>query len=167
MRKHLSFANVMSVIAVFVALGGAAYAGSKINGKTIKNGTIAKKKLKANVLKGLDVCPSTAPTNLNGLCYSGALGPNNWDTVNQQICRPMGLRVPTIGEALLIMTAIGGGPSNETWTDEVTQITQGGGTEQRRAFVKAPGDPAGQIFEGPAGGPHAVRCVINATNPTS
>jgi len=165
-RKHLRFANVMSVIAVFLAIGGGAYAAKKISGKTIKNGTIAKKKLKANVLNNLDTCPSNAPTNLNGLCYGPAQAATDWDTANQQGCRPQGLRVPTIGEALLVMTHVGGGPGNETWTDELTQITAGGGTQQRRAFVRAPGDPQGQIFEGPAAGPHSYRCVRYATNPT-
>ncbi len=70
LRKQMSFANVMSVTAVFIALGGAAYAGTKINGKSIKNGSIPAGKLKANVLTGLDKCPSSAPTNTNGICYS-------------------------------------------------------------------------------------------------
>src|SRR5215207_10552670 len=144
-RKHLRFANVMSVIAVFLAIGGGAYAAKKISGKTIKNGTIAKKKLKANVLKNLDTCPSNAPTNISGICVSASQGPANWDAANQQICRPQGLRAPTIGEALLIMTRLGSG---ETWTDEVTHAD---GATQTRGLVMAPGDPLGQIFAAPVG----------------
>lgn len=162
LRERLSFANVMSVIAVCIALGGSAYAANKISGKSIKNGTIAKKKLKANVLKDLDSCPSAAPTNLGGICYSAAQTATDWDTAAQQGCRPKGLRLPTIGEGLLIMTAIGGGPTNETWTDEVTDLTS-----SQRAFIKAPGDPSGQIFSAAPGTSHAYRCVGNATNPTS
>jgi hypothetical protein len=158
--KHLSFANVMSVIAVCLALGGGAYAASKISGKSIKNNTIAKKKLKKNVLKGLDTCPSNAPTNIKGICVSSAQGPTDWDTANQGICRPQGLRAPTIGEALLIMTTLGSG---ETWTDEVTDVS-GSNT---RGLVTAPGGPTGQIFAAPVGSSHTVRCVLNATNPTS
>jgi hypothetical protein len=161
-RKHLRFANVMSMIAVFLAIGGGAYAAKKISGKTIKNGTIAKKKLKANVLKNLDTCPSNAPTNLNGLCYGPAQAATNWDTANQQVCRPLGLRAPTIGEALLVMTHVGGGPGNETWTDEVTDLSP----NSQRGLVKAPGDPQGQIFTAPVGSSHSVRCVRYATNPT-
>jgi hypothetical protein len=160
LRKHATFSNVVALLALFIALGGAAYAGSKISGKTIKNGTIPKKKLKANVLKGLDVCPTNAPTNISGICVSADLGSTDWDTANQQICRPQGLRSPTIGEALVIMTKLGGG---ETWTDEVTDIAPA----SQRAFVKAPGDPSGQIFTAASGSSHGVRCVINATNPTS
>lgn len=159
LRKHLRFANVMSLIAVFLALGGGAYAAKKLSGKSIKNGTIAKKKLKANVLKGLDVCPSNAPTNISGICVAPSQGPANWDVANQTICRPQGLRAPTIGEALIIMTRLGSG---ETWTDEVTDLSP----NNQRAFVQAPGDPQGQIFTANVGTSHAVRCVINATNPT-
>jgi hypothetical protein len=44
--RHLSFSNVIAVIALFVALGGAAYAGTKINGNSIKSGSIGGGKLK-------------------------------------------------------------------------------------------------------------------------
>lgn len=159
MRRHLSFANVMSVIAVFIAIGGGAYAAKKINGKTIKNNSIAASKLKTGVLTGLDKCPTAAPTNTGGICYGPAQAATDWDAAAQAGCRPQGLRLPTIGEALLVMTAVGGGSGNETWTDEIAELTT-----SRRAFVKAPGDPMGQIFTGPPAGPHAYRCIKNATN---
>jgi hypothetical protein len=44
--RHLTFSNVIALIALFVALGGAAYAGSKLNGKNIVNGSIGGGKLK-------------------------------------------------------------------------------------------------------------------------
>jgi hypothetical protein len=44
--RHLSFSNVIAMLALFVALGGAAYAGTKINGSSIKNGSIGGGKLK-------------------------------------------------------------------------------------------------------------------------
>jgi hypothetical protein len=44
--RHLSFSNVIAMLALFVALGGAAYAGSKISGSSIKNGSIGGGKLK-------------------------------------------------------------------------------------------------------------------------
>jgi hypothetical protein len=46
LRSRLTFANVVSVIALFVALGGSGYAATKINGKNIKNKSISGKKLK-------------------------------------------------------------------------------------------------------------------------
>jgi hypothetical protein len=168
-RKHLSFANVISVIALMVALGGGAYAAVKIDSGDIKNKTIKNKDVKPETLQGnrinessvsgLDRCPASAPTNLGGICYSAAQGATNWDAANQTTCRSQGLRAPTIGEALLVMTAVGGGPGNETWTDEVTDLTN-----NTRGLVKAPGDPQGQIFAAPVGSAHSVRCVTNATN---
>ncbi len=44
--RHLTFSNVIALIALFIALGGAAYAGSKLNGKSIVNGSIGGGKLK-------------------------------------------------------------------------------------------------------------------------
>ena len=44
--RHLSFSNVIAMLALFLALGGAAYAGTKINGSSIKNGSIGGGKLK-------------------------------------------------------------------------------------------------------------------------
>lgn len=49
MRKRMrrpSPALVLSLVALFVALGGTGYAAVKINGKNIKNGTVAGSKLK-------------------------------------------------------------------------------------------------------------------------
>jgi hypothetical protein len=44
--RHLSFSNVVALLALFIVLGGAAYAGTKINGKTIVNRSIGGGKLK-------------------------------------------------------------------------------------------------------------------------
>ena len=50
LRRHLSYANVMASVAVFLALGGVGYAATTINGKTIKQGTIGAGKLKRGTL---------------------------------------------------------------------------------------------------------------------
>jgi hypothetical protein len=44
--RQLSFANVIACIALFVALGGGAYAATKINGNSIQNASIGGGKLK-------------------------------------------------------------------------------------------------------------------------
>jgi hypothetical protein len=159
MKKHLSFANTVALIALFVALGGSAYAAKKLNGKSIKNSSIPAKKLKPGVLKNLDKCPASAPTKVAGLCYSAQQASGVWDGAVQGICPALGLRAPSIAEALTVMNHVGGGPTNVTWTDEVGDLSS-----PSRVFIKAPGDVVGQIFSTVPGSSHPVRCVINATN---
>ena len=55
-RRHLTFANVMSVIAVFIALGGASYAAvnlpkNSVGTKQLKGKAVGTKQLKANAIK--------------------------------------------------------------------------------------------------------------------
>ena len=55
-RKHLTFANVMSVIAVFIALGGASYAAvnlpkNSVGTKQLKGKSVGTKQLKASAVK--------------------------------------------------------------------------------------------------------------------
>ena len=47
--------NAVALLALFVALGGTAYAAAAIDGRLIQNGTIAGKKLKKNTLGGKQV----------------------------------------------------------------------------------------------------------------
>jgi hypothetical protein len=47
LRKHLTYANVMSSIAIFMLLGGSAVAASKFSGSRLKNNSVSGKKLKA------------------------------------------------------------------------------------------------------------------------
>ena len=55
LRKRLTYANVMSTLAVFIALGGSSYAAYSINGSTIKNRSIPGKKLRHNALTGVQI----------------------------------------------------------------------------------------------------------------
>ena len=125
-RKHLTFANVMSMIAVFAVLGGSAFAASKISGKNIKKASIAGNKLKNDTVTGKQIkesslgtvtkCPAGAPTRANNVCY-GSLQPANtdWD-VAERDCATKGLRIPTIGEALLVTNALNTGDTY-VWTE--------------------------------------------------
>lgn len=125
-RKHLSFANVMSVIAVFLAIGGTAIAAKKISGKNIKKASISGSKLKDDTITGKQVnesslgtttkCPSGAPTRASNVCF-GALQPVNtdWD-VAERDCASKGLRIPTIGEALLVTNQLNTGDTF-IWTE--------------------------------------------------
>jgi hypothetical protein len=55
LRQHLTYANVMATLAVFIALGGSSYAAITISGSSIKNHSIDGKKLKRNTLGGLQI----------------------------------------------------------------------------------------------------------------
>lgn len=52
LRPHLSYANVMATIAVFIALGGSSYAALTITGKNVKNSSLTWRDLKRNTLSG-------------------------------------------------------------------------------------------------------------------
>jgi hypothetical protein len=54
-RPRLSYANVMSTLAVFIALGGSSYAAVTLNGANIKYRSIPGAKLKRNTVTGLEV----------------------------------------------------------------------------------------------------------------
>jgi hypothetical protein len=77
-RKHLSYANVMATIAVFVALGGSAIAAGVIITKPsqVKNGVLTGKKLKRGTL-GADRLSAAARASLQG--KPGATGPAGAD----------------------------------------------------------------------------------------
>jgi len=58
-RRRLTYANVMSTLAVFIALGGSSYAAVTISGKNIKNRSIPATKLRTNTLTGKQIREST------------------------------------------------------------------------------------------------------------
>jgi hypothetical protein len=59
LRAGLTYANVMSTLAVFMLLGGSAYAAATINGSRLKNGTVSGKKLRYNTISGRKIRPAT------------------------------------------------------------------------------------------------------------
>lgn len=159
LRNGLTFSNVVALLALFVALGGAAYAGTKINGKTIKNNSIPAKKLKAAVLKGLDKCPSGATGYTQGICYSSLNAGADWDVAARD-CATKGLRLPDLGEGLLV--------TNKTtlpyvWTTDVSDT----GPPSTRVIVRTEDAGFSRIATSVKTGPVAYVCVLNATNPPS
>ena len=55
LRVRLTYANVMSTLAVFIALCGSSYAALTISGASIKNHSITGSKLRANTLTGTQI----------------------------------------------------------------------------------------------------------------
>lgn len=60
--KRLTYANVMSTLAVFIALGGSSYAAYSISGSSIKDRSITGRKIRHNSLSGIQVRESTLAT---------------------------------------------------------------------------------------------------------
>jgi hypothetical protein len=54
-RGGLSFANVIALLALFIALGGTVYAASKIDGKTIEKASMPGNRVKPDSLKGKQI----------------------------------------------------------------------------------------------------------------
>lgn len=156
LRKHVSFANVTALLALFIALGGVGYAAKKINGKTIKAGSIPAKALKKNVLTGLDKCPSSAPDKAQGICYAAQSAAADWDIAIRD-CATKGLRLPDLGEGLLVTNAA---TSPYLWTTDVSDT----GPPSTRVTVRTDDSGFTRIAVSPKAGPVAYRCVINATN---
>jgi len=73
-RTKLTYANVMSTVAVFVALGGSSYAALTITGKNVKNGSLTYRDVKPNSLGGSRIQESrlgTVPRARNALRLNG------------------------------------------------------------------------------------------------
>src|SRR2546423_2539022 len=86
-RPRISYANVASTLALVLALGGVSYAAVKINGSSIKNRTIAAKKVKKNTLTGTEINESKlGKVPLAGLAdnATNATHATNADTVGGQ-----------------------------------------------------------------------------------
>ena len=71
MRARLTFANVVSVIALFVALGGSSYAAVKLSAnsvrsKHIKNGQVRSVDVKDSGLRARDFAPGQLPQGARG-----------------------------------------------------------------------------------------------------
>ena len=81
-RRHLTFANVMSVIAVFIALGGASYAAvnlpkNSVGTKQLKKKSVGTKQLKGNAVNSNKVKNFSLRANdfKQGQIPSGPTGP--------------------------------------------------------------------------------------------
>jgi hypothetical protein len=55
LRQRMTYANVMSTLAVFIALGGSSYAAVKISGNNIKSRSISAAKIRRNSLTGREI----------------------------------------------------------------------------------------------------------------
>ncbi|MBV9292941.1 MAG: hypothetical protein JO222_10875 [Frankiales bacterium] len=92
--RRLSYSNVMSTIAVVLAIGGGtAYAASTINGSSITNHSITGKKLKNNTLTGTQIKEST----LKGVNASslGGVGASHFVQGSGSFVQHVDVQLPT------------------------------------------------------------------------
>jgi hypothetical protein len=71
MRTHLTYANVIATVALFMAFGGSAYAVQQINGKNIKNRSIVAKKIKRGSLGSTEVNEKSIASKLPQVALAG------------------------------------------------------------------------------------------------
>jgi hypothetical protein len=55
LRRHLSYANVMATVALFVGLGGSSYAAIVVTGKNVKNASLTGADIKNSSLTSRDI----------------------------------------------------------------------------------------------------------------
>jgi len=136
-RQQLTFANVVSVTALFVALGGTAVASVIItsNGQVAQN-TISGHKPPSgkhpNIIagsisgtdiadrSGVDTCQTPLTAKFGPICVGSDGGARNWFQAISY-CNGFGLRLPTLSEALALATNYdvpGVSASQRFWTDE-------------------------------------------------
>lgn len=63
LRSHLTFANVIAMLALFVALGGSSYAALRVTGKNVRNGSLTGTDVRNSSLTGRDVRSSSLGTS--------------------------------------------------------------------------------------------------------
>ncbi|MSO40608.1 MAG: hypothetical protein EXQ70_01690 [Solirubrobacterales bacterium] len=140
--SKLSFANVISLIALFVALGGAAYAGTQIKPNSLGGKQINEAKL-------APVCPKNAKQRTVDVCFTGHKAAQDWD-VAERDCASRKLRMPSIAEALLVTNKV---TSGYIWTDEFTV------SPNERMIVRTDDSGFSRIATIVKTTPHTYRCV--------
>jgi hypothetical protein len=150
--RRLTFANVMSTVAVFVALGGGAYAASKVDSGDIEDDSIRSKDVKNEKLKGKDV----KADKLKGedIKESTLEGVEAGNVLSAVVSNPAGPGNATLGRAGQEGTAVteGGGGVRVDFGRDVSQCTwvatrgaPGAGAEPPGFAQTALGDTANRV----------------------
>lgn len=166
MQKRIgrpSPAMIVALIALFVALGGSVYAANKINGKTIKKGTLPGNRLKPNTVTGKQVkesalrivglqCPGDT-TYVAGVCLETAQRAPQTGAAANPTCLAAGRFLPSkqvmfVASSKLDNIDAGGGE----WID----ATDANGALVARGTVRANRSEEG--FDNSTGS-HPFRCA--------
>ena len=139
-RQHLTFANVVSVIALFIALGGTALASVIITKNSqVDRGTISghhpPKGKHPNIIggsingqdiadrSGVDTCKTPLTKKFGPICAGSDGRTRTWDAA-LTYCGSYGLRLPSVSEAVALAEKydVPGVSSQDFWTDEEVYI---------------------------------------------
>jgi hypothetical protein len=120
-RSHLTYANVMATIAVFIALGGGAYAVStapknSVVSKSIKNGQVKKPDLADNSVTSNKVADGSL---IGADIAHGAVGPDEFGALPAARVFQPGHRVDMNGQCINIGVFANGTEVPVTWMAEV------------------------------------------------
>jgi hypothetical protein len=176
-RANLTYANAMATVAVFVALGGAAYAAGTVGSADVIDNSLGSVDLKNNAavqghdvrngtLSGADIAPQTGvDTCIGGSTRYGPLcalvsagGAQGWSAA-QDTCAVHELRLPSLGEALALAVNHDIPTSTESsqfWTEEFYSPQ----TDFRVWTV----NDAGSVSNDNKDTPKEVVCVTTPTN---
>ena len=163
----LSFSNVISVIALFVALSGAAYAGVVVTGKSIENRSITGKDIAADAITGKQIkekklhgvlsCGQATPLDVGDLCVGPVQPATSWQAA-LDACGLVNLRLPSIGEAMLVTNTAQHRNNNYIWTSDYVDV----GPPSTRAVIRTA--PVPRITTKTATDAVAFRCVSSQGN---
>jgi hypothetical protein len=138
-RSRLTYANVMATVAVFIALGGAAWAAATINSGDVVNDSLKSVDLKDDkAVKGVDV----KDLSLTGLDLGEAgFAFRDFDSIPAHSCTGLTVSSPNVvPDNLVVVHAAGtigsdyagsgglvvtGSPGAGTWTIKVCNVTAG------------------------------------------
>jgi hypothetical protein len=136
-RRHLTYANVMATLAVFIALGGTALASVIITSNSqVAQSTISGHKPPSgkhpNIIagsingtdiadrSGVDTCKTPLVAKFGPLCVGSDGGARTWRNA-MDYCAGFGLRLPSVSEAIALALSYdvpGVSGTQHFWTDE-------------------------------------------------
>ena len=134
--SRLTYANVMATIAVFIALGGVAWAAATINGKDVVDESLTGRDIKNH--SRVDTCPDGSRRFGDNFCVRVAnLGLTRANAVN--FCADVDMRLPSFAEGTTLARNFeipNVDDSEIFWTDEFwTEFDSSLGAEVGRTLA--------------------------------
>jgi hypothetical protein len=159
-RSHLTYANVMATLAVFIALGGTALASLIITSNSqVDRGTISGHEPPSgkhpNIIagsingkdianrSGVDTCQAPLVKKFGPICAGSDAGARTWRNATDY-CVDFGLRLPSVSEAVGLAKNYdvpGVSGSDYFWTDNVSEdnsTNQASGVNEDSAIEGVP-----------------------------